>query len=243
MIYSLYDGSVKLYFDEAKHVYSVDNVIVPSVTGVTSIIDKSGPLMWWAAGQVVEFFEGKLDLVGDMDEVQRASLIHDARRAHLTAGRQAADIGTLAHQWIEDYLADKSPAMPRNKKLKATITSFLKWHETHPLTPYETEFKCYHKAQGYAGTCDYDGMIGKERCIADWKTGRAVYPEHRLQTMAYKAARELELGITYDARWVIVLPKDGGEVIAERIGPEHDDRDWQGFTGALALYRSIKEQK
>jgi hypothetical protein len=243
MKYDLYDGDIELTFNEGKHTYEVDGVKTPSVTGITGIIDKSGPLMWWAVSQCVEAVKNEPPDLANMDEVQLKQYWHDLQRAHLRASRDATNIGTLAHEWIEDYLAGKEPDMPKNKKLLSSVESWLAWADENKLTPYETEFKVYSREHAYAGTCDYDGMVGAERCIVDWKTGKAVYPEHRLQTMAYKLAREEELDVTYDARWVVVLPKDGGKIVAERIDPKHDDNDEAGFLGALALHKAVKGRR
>ena len=238
--YSLYGGEVELDFNEKKHVYTVDGEKVVSVTGITGIIDKSGPLMWWGIGECLKFIEAALPDFEDMDEVQTKQFFHDAHRAHLRASKTATTIGTMAHAWIEKHLAGDKPAMPKNPELLSTITSWLEWSQNHPLTGYETEFKCYSRENGYAGTCDFDGMVGDERCIVDWKTGKAVYPEHALQTAAYQLAREEELDVTYDARWVVVLPKEGGKVHAVRFGADTYEQDCKGFLGALDLYRAIK---
>ena len=240
MNYDLYEGEVKLEFDEKKHVYSVDGTKIVSVTGVTGIVDKSGPLMWWGITQCLDFIKAGLPDFEAMDEVQQEQFFHDAHRAHLRTSRTAASIGTLTHQWIHDDMAGVKQDMPTNPKMLSSVNSFLDWTKDHELLPYSTEFKCYSKEHGYAGTCDYDGYVNDERCIVDWKTGTKVYPEHRLQTAAYLLAREEELGTKYDARWVVVLPKDGGEVKAERFGPETLDRDISGFLGALALHRAVK---
>ena len=245
--YSLYGGEVELDFNEKKHVYTVtdgaaiDEKVV-SVTGITGIVDKSGPLMWWGIGECLKFIKDQLPDFEEMDEVQTDQFFHDAHRAHLRSSKTAANIGTMAHQWIEDHLAGKKPPMPKNPLLLSTVTSWLEWVEDHPLTSYETEFKVYSRENGYAGTCDYDGIVGIERCIVDWKTGKAVYPEHALQTAAYQLAREEELDVTYDARWVVVLPKEGGKVVAKRFGPEKYEQHCKGFLGALDLYRAIKEK-
>jgi hypothetical protein len=255
----MYDGEVTLDFDEKKHTYSVTDraldpnasnvepVMVPSVTGITGIVDKSGPLMWWAVSQCCQYLEDNLMQSGGVldltDEVKRADFLHNANRAHLAASRTATDIGTMAHQWIEDYFAGKNPEPPTNKQLKSTIDSFLTWANTYNVEPVETEFKIYSREHGYAGTCDFEGYINGEYCIADWKTGKAVYPEHQLQTMAYLLAREEETGQSYDARWVVVLPKDGGEVIAKRFGDSDVVADSTGFWGALDLWRFLKEKK
>lgn len=56
----LYDGQVVLHYSDLLHAYWVNDeegqrVIVPSVTTVTSIIDKSGPLTQWAANSTTQY--------------------------------------------------------------------------------------------------------------------------------------------------------------------------------------------
>ena len=239
-IYNLYDNDIELDFNEKKHIYTVDGNKVVSVTGVTGIIDKSGPLMWWGIGECLKFIEAGLPNFEEMDEVQTKQFFHDAHRAHLRSSKTATTIGTMAHEWIEKHLAGEDPPMPKNPPLLSTVVSWLEWKEEHNVVAVWTEFKCYSRENGYAGTCDFDGRVDDERCIVDWKTGKAVYPEHALQTAAYQLAREEELDVTYDARWVVVLPKQGGKVIAKRFGPETYEQHCKGFLGALDLYRAVK---
>ena len=244
--FELYDGEVELDFNDKKHTYEIAGSIIPSVTGICKVIDKSGPLMWWGIGCALDWVQENLDDFDLTDEVAAKQFWHDAQRAHFRASKKATDIGTMAHEWIEKFLAGDEQPMPKNKQLRSTVESWLKWAEQNHLTPYETEFKVYSVENDYAGTCDYDGMVGTEHCIVDWKTGKSVYPEHRFQTMAYKDAREEELDFSYDARWVVVLPKEGGDIIAERFGPECDETDRRGFRGALMLHRAlqgIKDEK
>ncbi len=173
--HKLYDGSVDLEFNEKKHFYSVGTTSIPSVTGITGIVDKSGPLMWWAVGECVKYVQNNHPILHDStDEVVMEQFWHDAHRAHQRTSRTAASIGTLAHEWIHKYLDGKTPKFPKNEKLRTTIRSFLKWHTDHELEPYETEFKVYSKEHQFAGTCDFDGMVNGERCILDWKTSKAI---------------------------------------------------------------------
>ncbi len=249
--HKLYDGSVDLEFNEAKHFYSVQGegleqlhgrVSIPSVTGITGIVDKSGPLMWWAVSQCIEYVKDPQNRVDSSDEVAVEQYWHDAHRAHQRVSRTAATIGSMAHDWIHQYLGGKTPKFPKNEKLRQTIRSFLKWHTDHELEPYETEFKVYSKEHRFAGTCDFDGLVNGRRCILDWKTSKAIYPDMALQVMAYQIAREEELDMKYDARWIVCLPRDGGEVVAERYGQDTEDTHRAGFLGALALHRAIKKK-
>ena len=244
-IHKLYDGTIELEFNEKRHIYTVDGTKIVSVTGVTGIIDKSGPLMWWAVGQCLDYVTNNYCFDPtkrnkEFDEVELTTFLHDAHRAHQRTSKKATDIGTLAHAWIADFLEGKDPSTPRNPALRSTTESWLEWAESVQIDPIETEFKVYSKKHKYAGTCDFDGYVNRERSLVDWKTGKAIYPEHDLQTVAYQIAREEELGIKYQSRWVVVLPKEGGRIVTKRYGPEETERATAGFLGALALHRAIK---
>jgi len=250
MRHQLYGGDIELEFDEKKHVYTVDGAIIPSVTGITKIIDKSGPLMWWAVGQCLEYCESRLggykaksraDKIW-RDEIEKKQFLHDAHRAHLRTSKKAADIGTLVHEWIDDFLTGKrlKDDLPKNVAARSSVESFLDWFDEHVEEVYDTEFKVYSREHGYAGTADFDGVIDGERALVDWKTSKSIYPEYEIQGNAYILAREEELSVTYDALYIIALPKDGGKVKVKRYEPSQRAQD--GFLGALALWRSLKEK-
>ena len=84
------------------------------------------------------------------------------------------------------------------------------------------------------------GPNGRERAIIDWKTSKSIYPEYEIQANGYVLAREEELGVEYDAIYIIALPKDGGKIKIKRYEPSQ--RAQEGFLGALALWRSLKEK-
>lgn len=238
----MYDGRVELQFDPARHVYTVNGQVVDGVTGVTGVIDKSGPLMWWAVGQCLNYIRDHYH--EEIDDVEFEELLAEARRAHSRSSRKAATIGHKAHAWIEQWIRGEDPLPPRNSNVRASIDSFLAWAKEVDLQPIETEFKCYSQSHNYAGTCDFDGTLvyngTTERVIADWKTGSNVYSEHAFQTAAYQLARQEEGIANYDSRWVVVLPKDGGDIIAQRFGPETDDCHRTGFLSALSLRRALQ---
>lgn len=242
MKHELYAGDVTLEFDEKKHVYTVDDKVIPSVTGITKIIDKSGPLMWWAVGQALEFVKAQAPHWEALDEIEQEQLLHDAHRAHLRTSKKAADIGTLVHEWIDEFLMGKRDRadLPKNVSARSSVISFLEWYDEHVEVVYETEFKVYSREHGYAGTADFDGMVDGERALVDWKTSKSIYPEYEIQGNAYIMAREEELDVTYDALYIIALPKDGGKVKIKRYEPTRKAQD--GFLGALALWRALKEK-
>lgn len=242
--YELYGGDVELEFDEAKHVYTVDGAPVPSVTGITKIIDKSGPLMWWSVGQCLEYIKTRLhDGILDLsDEVDLKAFEHEAHRAHLRTSKRAADIGTLVHEWIDDFLTGKRfrDDLPNNVSARSSVISFLKWFDDHVEEVYDTEFKVYSREHGFAGTADCDALVDGKRALIDWKTSKSIYPEYEIQLNAYILAREEELDVQYDEGWIIALPKDGGRIKTKRFEPSRKAQD--GFLGALALWTALKKK-
>src|SRR3990167_9543601 len=130
--FELYNGEVRISFDPGKHVYFVEDTRDPmkgvapveSVTTVTSVIDKSGPLLWWAVndmalpyifggGKRVKF-EPQIIPGGDYDEIQLLNIRKGASMAHRTQKESAADIGTLVHNWCEKWI--KADMIRANEK-------------------------------------------------------------------------------------------------------------------------------
>ena len=248
MKYSLYAGEVELEFDEKKHVYSVDGANVPSVTGITKIIDKSGPLMWWAIGEALSYVEDNLPDFEEMDEIQTKEFFHEAHRAHLKTSRKATSIGHLVHDWINEYVTctrdDLEPEPPKNKEARRSIYSFLDWYKENVEEAIDSEFKVYSREHGYAGTADLDALVihegETERALIDWKTSKAIYPEYEIQAAAYVMAREEELCVSYDAIYIICLPKDGGDIQIKRYPVTQAAQD--AFLGALTLQTYLKKK-
>ena len=67
--YLLYDGKVELSFDSDKHIYQVNGKIVDGVTSIIQIVDKSGPLMYWAVGQAIDYLRNNLKPGKALDEI------------------------------------------------------------------------------------------------------------------------------------------------------------------------------
>jgi hypothetical protein len=246
---SLYNGEVLLSFDAKKHSYMVgsefENLreLVPSVTTITGVINKPA-LVGWAVKMTAEYAERKLMSEwkqGAFDEISVKRILRDAKRAHRDHTQDAANIGTIVHNWAEAYAKGENPAFPTNVQARAGVDAFLDWLGSHDVQWIANEAKIYSRKYRYAGTLDADAMVGGERCIVDFKTSAAVWPEMRLQTAAYQAAREEELGIKYARRWIVRFPKDGSAF--EAVPLTDFKGDFKGFLGALNLWRCLDRLK
>lgn len=196
IITQLYDGEITLVFDPVKHVYSINGRKIVGTTSISGQLDKSGPLMWWAVGQALAHIDEKLIVGEPLDEVEKATILDDAKSAHRRSSTKAATIGSLAHEWAEHYIKAKlnvegyeMPKMPRHKAVKSAVDAFLAWELQHEVLFIESERMVYSKENDFAGQLDADGYVDGIRSIIDFKTSNSIYDEMLLQTGGYWGAR------------------------------------------------------
>lgn len=246
--YSLYNGRVVLEFDEKKHVYTVNGEKLLSVTGITDIINKPA-LMYWAVNCTLEHIEEHLKPGVALDEIQIKGLLADAKTANRRVRDKAADIGTLVHAYAEAYIKAElgmgsHPESPINEAIRNGVDAFTQWWDQFHVVPVASEEKVYSEQFGYAGTLDLDAEVDGKRCIVDFKTSSGIYPEMWLQTAGYQLAREEELDMRYDGRWIIQFSKTSGQFKAEsRMSRREYFADRDGFLGALSLKKRLEEMK
>ncbi len=209
--YNLYDGKVNLVFDDKTHTYKVGDKVIYGVTSITGTIAKPG-LIYWAANMSAEAFLANMKAGVALDEVQIKQLADTIKTAHSQKKDSAADIGTMIHDWLEQFLkagiAKKPiPKKPINPEMKNAIDAFLDWTKKNKVKFTEAERKVYSRKFKYAGTCDGVATVNGKSTIIDFKTGNAVYPEMFLQTVAYQAALEEETGKKFTHNLILRLSK------------------------------------
>ena len=248
-ITKLYDGTIDLMFDSGKHVYSVDGKKVPSVTGVCKVIDKSGPLMWWAVNEARDYINRRMEPGKAYDEVEITDIAESARMAHKKASSKAANIGTLVHDFAEAFFKCKlglgpEPSWPVNEQVSNGATEFIAWHAAHNVEPIAMERKVYSKKLKVAGTVDLIAKVNRRLCIVDFKTGSGIYEESYLQVGgAYWPFYEEETGEKIQFGWILRFPKDGGAFEKFKIDPKLKRKCASAFKNALQLQRTLGELK
>jgi hypothetical protein len=168
--------------------YRVEPSVLVPVSGVTSvchIIDKSGPLVGWAAKKVAErileetpiaerFVESTTKSLGwylqqhiTLEEFTRICM--DAKLAPREHLEEAGDIGHQAHKWLEElikklineeiYYSSSSIVFPKDEKVGSCCGGAFDWMVKHNVRWLKTERIVYSKSFGYAGTfmlsCDF----------------------------------------------------------------------------------------
>jgi hypothetical protein len=241
---ALYGGAVELHFDRQKHVYRVDDEVVPNVTSITGVIAKQG-LDGWKFKQALEHLEGRLR--PGLDEVAIRRLLDDASVAADKVTREAGYIGSSLHKWVESRvekeLSSLSPrdaayTLPEHPAVRAGVIAFLEWELEANPTYLASERKVMSREHRFVGTLDLIAELDGKRTIVDIKTSNRVYAEHWLQLAAYQIAAEEEDGVEVAQRVILHLPKVPGKKAKAHASVEHET-DREAFLAVRKVYKRI----
>ena len=247
MIHSLYKGEIEIDFKENPwHTYTLikDKKIlaVPvklmGTTTATGIVDKSEQMKYWATGVMQDTLLADLDNITTKGAEYATLKIKDARSKYRQVSKDAAEIGTQIHEWIEHFIKDKkTPELPKQKEVLLGVTAFLNWVDQHKVKFVHSEKLVYSRKYRFVGTLDAVAIIDGKRCVVDYKSSSGIYSTFFYQTAGYQGAYEEETGIALTGnRWIIKLGKTDGEFLAY----ERDSfkEDFKSFLLCLGLKRA-----
>lgn len=235
----LYKGEVELVFDDVKHTYEANGQIVFGVTSVVGVLDKPA-LMYWSANMGAEFADKCLVPGLMIDELNKPAIIEGIKTAFRKKSKEAADIGTAVHAYLESYLnaginKKPLPEMPVNPLIRKAIEAFLDWTKANDVKFIASERKVYSRQYGYAGTLDALGYVNGELAIIDFKTSNGIYDDYFVQTAAYAHAVNEEDGTNITKCYIVRVPKDGSEFEVQE--DENYLMNFQSFIGCLENYK------
>jgi hypothetical protein len=235
---------------DARHRYYLDGAgPIPSVTTITGILDKPA-LTWWRLEQLalnaVQDAE-MLAIMRDRGDTEAAVKYVMTRR---DAGDAARERGTDFHALAERWHKGEPVAVP--EALADEWNGYLDWwQEAQPDTLYAEELVA-NLEHVYAGTFDLIAKLDGETWMLDIKTGKSVanakgvvYPDHRLQLVAYARAefigREDGERIplpAVDRYGVIHVTAAGTRLVEAKV----TEADWGAFLGCRRLYAWAREK-
>ena len=251
--FTFYNDEIVLEYDPIKHIYLFNGDVVPSVTEVVKIIDKSNILINWAVKITIEKLLASVSFPITEEELTEKAL--EAKKAHRERLEDAGAVGTRAHNWIEGFIKGDLDVgdIPDDPRVINCCDSSVKWMNAHDVKWVCTERKIYSREHKYAGTLDgiaYVSSCQDKKCcpdefknrlsLIDWKTSNALYPEYVLQVSAYGKAYEEETKTSLEDRWIIRLGKTEGDFEIWHLGMETYDSDFMTFRNALDLSKSMK---
>lgn len=199
----------------ADHRYTYEGKVYPGVTSILSIIDKSGPLMAWAAKQTataaVEMLPNRV-LESLIESVGQAGAIKALTSRSSWQRDEAAALGTDVHN-LADKLVTGQPLPELTDTNRGRVEAYARWWQASGWTLRLSEAMVIlpDEACGFGGTFDllcYDG--DGRTVLADIKTGKAVYQEAVLQLAAYGMAKYVqpntEVSLLPKKAWPMPLP-------------------------------------
>jgi len=236
-VFKLYNDTIEIKFRENPyHSYWLNDKRIPdSVTGATGIVDKSGPLMYWAVNKSRDYL---LDIIkkGIVSEDD----ILEASKQHRIFKKKAGDIGTKIHEWVSDWILKKNPEMPEDPKVVNGITAFLKFQKEHKVKWTESERIVYSKKHNYCGFLDAMGTIDGELWLIDFKSSKGIYPPMHFQVGGYQIAWEEEMKKKVDRRMILKFGKEDGSFEAKELPKEEEKADKKAFLSCLDIKRRVK---
>jgi hypothetical protein len=237
----LYGGEVICEFNPSRHSYTIVNkgrrYKVPSVTRICSVLDKSGPLMAWAINNTLDVCRGAIAPGTEYAESYLATVWEAAKRQSRAIKTDAADKGKESHRIIEENL--RRHVAHELELGDVPLAGTLLRDEG--IRCLEIERRIYSRRYRYSGTLDFIGESSRGLVLLDWKTGKSIYPEFRLQTAAYVHAYEEEFpDQKIEGRYLVRIAEDGS--IEPHYFPRSSYRlDFKAFRGALDLFRRVQQ--
>ncbi len=96
-------ASNNIAYDAKKHQYKLDGITCAGVSTISEF--RPAPfLKFWAAKMVVEHLADKQEIIKKLSPKEYQELLLEAKRMHQTKSNEALEIGTIVHQFCEDFI-------------------------------------------------------------------------------------------------------------------------------------------
>jgi hypothetical protein len=256
-------GNDTIVFYPNSHRYKVkgEKTYLLSPSSIVGMLDKSGPLLIWATRLTVDYVKNYIAQKGivEMPTDQVLELIEIAASQHTVKKDEAADVGTLIHDYAEAFakfklgmtarpeVPDVHTMFPANSEeandlmqaqVENGIKAFLTWVKDHKVEYLHSEYFVYNPEIGYAGRTDAIAMVDGELTILDYKTGKSIYSSHRYQAAGYYLAVQHD-GIHPTRSAILLFNKEDGSFKYESYEEDEINKDAEVF---LALAK-VKERE
>ncbi len=227
-----YDGKHKIQFKESSHRYKwvcTCHLKKPSV-GVTTFTKGGYPtsmgLINWMKSQSAEYVIKWFTKRGNTDpltEEEFKQVLKDAKLADRDVSQEAADIGTLVHDFAyltELNRADEAQnlynqilALPKeaSEKIVNGINKFKDWKKKTPDILKLSETLVASPLCSFCGKFDRLAERKGKLILGDFKTSKSIYLDQFIQLASYRMAIREWLGLTVDGLEVLRFGKDDGD--------------------------------
>ena|SRR3990167_3234941 len=144
------------------------------------------------------------------------AFLKEAKGAFRRHTKEAAESGTIAHDYIEDFVCERNHSkelvakIKKDEKAKNSLKAFDKWNKEHKVEWVASELVIGSAEYEFGGTLDAIAYVDNIPSLVDFKTSNQISPDYFLQTAAYQIALE-EMGFVPLQRIILRIPKDGND--------------------------------
>ena len=129
-----------------------------------------------------------------------------------TPGKVSAAFGTKVHAALESVLKGKAEVPMDCADAVEAVTDWLrKGGADGPYVIQDAEVNVFHPELLIAGQVDCVARCGNRVILIDWKSGKAIYPNHAIQIAAYAMCYEAMTGEEVAECWIVKSGKHGFE--------------------------------
>ena len=223
---------------------------IDGVTSITGLLDKSTPLVIWATRlakeHMLQYLENSAGKTFTLEEL--SPVIEEAVNKHRAAKEEAADIGTMVHDYAEAFgkaklFGQELPPIKEDwdERVLNGVMAFLDWHNSENVKFVAAERIVYSKKHNYAGKMDALLEIDGRPVIGDYKTGKGLYNDHYYQLAGYWNAIEEEDEKKYPKGVILHFDKLTGAFKPYFIDRPDHEKNLAAFLGFRAAKIREKE--
>jgi len=168
--------------------------------------------------------------------------LKEAKGAFRRKTKEAAESGTIAHDYIKNFICGrKQPkelvlALKKDENAKNSLKTFDKWQKKHNVEWLASELVIGSSLYEFGGTLDGIAYVDHIPSLIDFKTSNQISEDYFLQTAAYQIAIE-EMGLKTLQRIILRIPKTGEdfETVTIENNLENGNRLELDKSGFIAL--------
>ena len=203
-------------YNDKNHSYNrnSDGKLLAGVSSVSELAkskDAGNFLKQWAVNESISYIDTNWDIKKVYTKGDKAKILKDSKYVHNQKSKDATDIGTYFHDFLEQYIKARINGIPfhnpiNNISLSNAFVEFLKWERKNKVIWIASEMLVYNEELEVAGRLDALAYVNGKITIIDFKVANTVSPSYYLQTIGYWLCLE-SMGIIVEDRLIIRLPK------------------------------------
>ena len=203
-----YDAQTHSYFRIS------DNKLLAGVSSVSELAkskDSANYLKQWAVNESISYIDRTWDNTKLYSKTAKSQILKDSKYCHTQKSKEATDIGTFFHDFLEQYIKSRINKLPfhqplDNISLSNAFIEFLAWEKKNKVEWIASELLVYNEELELAGRLDAIAYVNGVITIIDFKVANSISPNYYLQCAGYQLCLEA-MGIEVGERLIIRLPK------------------------------------